>query len=471
MMTGRSHVMMGSLSNFTLRDLLDVVGLSRQHTVVELRGNDGSNVASINLKGGHLVQGASDEYDPREALNRALQAPEWCTFHVFRLDDVGTYRSFGQLGELLAHDGPTASPLAPLFGAAGFEAAPSPVHVQTIFGSAYPPAAESRIAPERPASEIRPAAAVAAIDARPIVVPAYAPAAVPWIAPEIAASQAGSAIAAAATAAPALGSLGVSLAVASPKGGVGKTTIALNLAISFARRGLRVILIDADINGDLLSLINARGSADVGTYDLLQGSGLLEGALRRTMVQGLRVLPAAGRQLPASALIVADRSAKWRGLIGQATALADVVLVDCPAGMFHGSLEILQSVSHVLGVFQAETVASRSFEMFERGLAALGDRDRPTVAGVVVNMLREDAAAARVFEALVVGDTSRRVLKTAIGRSEAFEEAAGTGMPVRLQDGDASRKAAWSFDNLASELASRLRLGEVPAHPAGSFML
>src|SRR4029079_16622808 len=51
---------------------------------------------------------------------------------------------------------------------------------------------------------------------------------------------------------------GLSLAIASPKGGVGKTTISLNLGISLAHRGLRVIVIDGDINGDLLSLINQR---------------------------------------------------------------------------------------------------------------------------------------------------------------------------------------------------------------------
>ena len=411
-MEGRSYVMMGSLSSFTLREVLDVVGLSRQHTVIELHEDDGSKVASINLKGGHLVQGASDEHDPREVLGRALEASASRTFHVFRLDDADSYHSYGRLVDLLE--------------------------------------AEATTTP------------AAAVTAKPVSKPAPVLAAVAPVAPEKRPVEPTRAAAPAA---------GVSLAVASPKGGAGKTTIALNLGISLARRGLRVIVIDADVNGDLLSLINARGSVEVGSYDLLQDPGQLESALRRTVVQGLQVLPAVGREFPKSALMAVDRTAQWSGLIRRALALADVVLVDCPAGMSHAALHVLQSVSHVLGVFQAETVASRSFEMFERALDTLAEGDRPKVAGVVVNMLRDSAASTGAYRQLVAADASRSVLKTAIRRSDAFDEAAAAATPVLLHGADASRKVAWLFDNLASELASRLPVDKAPGAGAGSFII
>jgi cellulose biosynthesis protein BcsQ len=217
-------------------------------------------------------------------------------------------------------------------------------------------------------------------------------------------------------------------------------------------------------------LINQRGSAEIGTYDLLRNPGQLDRALRRTVVHGLQILPASNRDLR-EALIAVDRTTGWRGLIRRTMGLADVVIVDCPAGMSHTTLEILQSVSHVLGVFQAETVASRSFEMFERGLDTLGESERPAVAGVVVNMLRQEPASARAYESLVAGDASRLVFQTAITRSEAFEEAAAAATPVRLHSGDASRKMAWLFDNLAAEVASRLRLAQPPPGKARSFMI
>jgi cellulose biosynthesis protein BcsQ len=109
--------------------------------------------------------------------------------------------------------------------------------------------------------------------------------------------------------------------------------------------------------------------------------------------------------------------------------------------------------------------------MFERGLAALADGERPVVAGVVVNMLRDDAVSARLYEELVAADTSRHVLETAISRSEAFEGAAAAARPIRVHEGHAARRLAASFDDLASELASRLHLVRASAERTGSFMI
>jgi chromosome partitioning protein len=410
------------------------------------------------LKGGHLVQGESDA-NPRQALGLALRAPESCTFQVFRLDDGTSYKSFGQLEQLLSDESTLRADAAPAQHEPTAEAAaPMPMPLPLP-----PPAAPAAVASLVPAPVPQPAVAESAPSSAALATP-MATATVTPIAPDdrrvsrMPGTARDSKMRMPVPAAP-----GLSLAIASPKGGVGKTTISLNLGISLAHRGLRVIVIDGDINGDLLSLINQRSVVKLGTYDLLEDPGQLEEALRATKVHGLRLLPASGREIAESAFAVADRADKWRALVREAQRLADVVIVDCPAGVTHSTAEILQSVTHVLGVFQAETVASRSFEMFERGLASFGERDRPVVAGVVVNMLRKDVASVRAYETLISTDPSRRVLETAITRSEAFEEAAAAATPVRLHGGDASRKMAWLFDNLAAELVSRLPLGQSPA--------
>jgi cellulose biosynthesis protein BcsQ len=450
--------MMGSLSNFTVREVLDVVGLSRQHTIVELHREDGGRLTAINLKGGHLVQGEADG-NPRQALGLALRAPESCSFQVFRVDDANTYKSFGQLDRLLADESSwrvDAVPAAQHEPAAEVPSTPAPA---AVVAQAEPPA------PAAPPPSMMPQPATDIAPTPNATVMPMAAATVTPIAPD---DRRVSRMPANATREtkmrmPIPAAPGLALAVASPKGGVGKTTISLNLGISLAHRGLRVIVVDADVNGDLLSLINQRTVVKLGSYDLLEDPGQLDEALRTTKVHGLRLVPASGRDVPETAFGGADRTEKWRALIREAQRLADVVIVDCPAGLTHTTAEILQSVTHVLGVFQAETVASRSFEMFERGLASLGERDRPVVAGVVVNMLRKDPASVRAYEALIASDPSRRVLDTALMRSEAFEEAAAASTPVRLHGGEASRKMAWLFDNLAAELVARLPLGQSPA--------
>jgi chromosome partitioning protein len=440
--------------------VLDVMALSRQHTVIELHREDGGRLTSINLKGGHLVQGESDS-NPRQALGLALRAPESCTFQVFRLDDGTTYRSFGQLEQLLSDESALRTDAAPAHAEPPAEAsAPPPAlpSAPAVVASLMPAPA-----PPQPIADSTPSSAA-------IATPMAAATVTPIAADDRRVSRMPGTSRDSKMRMPVPAAPGLSLAVASPKGGVGKTTISLNLGISLAHRGLRVIVIDGDINGDLLSLINQRSVVKVGTYDLLDDPGQLEEALRATKVHGLRLLPASGRDIAESAFAAADRTDKWRALVREAQRLADVVIVDCPAGVTHSSAEILQSVTHVLGVFQAETVASRSFEMFERGLASFGERERPVVVGVVVNMLRKDVASVRAYETLISIDPSRRVLETAITRSEAFEEAAAASTPVRLHGGEASRKMAWLFDNLAAELVSRLPLGQSPADQ-GAFLL
>jgi chromosome partitioning protein len=456
-MTGRSCVMTGSLSNFSVREVLDVIALSRQHTVIELHREDGGRLTSINLKGGHLVQGESDS-NPRQALGLALRAPESCTFQVFRLDDGSSYKSFGQLEQLLSDESalrvdaapprlePPADAPAPI--------ATVPLAVASLVTAPEPPPPVAESTPP-PVATVTP---MAAATITPIAPDDRRVSRMPGTARESKMRM------------PVPAAPGLSLAIASPKGGVGKTTISLNLGISLAHRGLRVIVIDGDINGDLLSLINQRSVVKLGTYDLLEDPGQLEEALRATKVHGLRLLPAAGREIAGAAFAAADRTDKWRALVREAQRLADVVIVDCPAGVTHCAAEVLQSVTHVLGVYQAETVASRSFEMFERGLASFGENDRPVVVGIVVNMLRKDVASVRAYEALISNDSSRRVLETAITRSDAFEEAAAAATPVRLHGGEASRKMAWLFDNLAAEIVSRLPLGQSPADQ-GAFLI
>ena len=429
MMDGRSYVMSGSLSDFTFNEVLDVVALSRQHTLVELREPNGSAVASINLKAGHLVRAASDSDDPRDALDRAIRADSSCMFHVYRLNDPAQYQDSGRISDVL----------------------------EDI--TARPRTAKRRSTPRRPvAPRSKPAPTpIPAPETTPVAAPTPPKASTitPAQPPNLEAPRQGS----------------VSVAVASPKGGVGKTTISLNLGISLARRGLRVTVIDADINGDILSLINSRGAAEAGTYDLLSQPDKLKSALRRTAVPGLRVLPSLGRELPDLAFGSGDHTEQWGALIAQALQSADIVLVDCPAGVTHTALQILRSVSHVLGVFQAETVASRSFEMFERALDMLRGPDGVEVAGIVVNMLRDSDTSAAAHERLKTGATGEWVLDPPIEHVSVFDEAAGAGTPVQLYDSDASRDVAWVFDALAAEVSTRLALAPRRLEAGDSFLI
>jgi chromosome partitioning protein len=249
------------------------------------------------------------------------------------------------------------------------------------------------------------------------------------------------------------------IAVASPKGGSGKTTVALNLALSLARQDQRVILVDGDINGDLLSAIDERAGARAGVFDVLLGNATVDEALRNTVLGHLRILPALGADMPGPHVTFSDYAARWRTLLSSLAERADLVLVDTPAGMFGVTHQIMSACTHVIGVQQAEVIATRSFSMFLEGLRAVPDARRPQVLGVFLNMLQvAQVASVDVLQDLCQKLPRSWLFETSIPRNSAFLEASALGVPLRMLHDKHPPAVSWLFDTLASEVLDRLDL-------------
>jgi chromosome partitioning protein len=253
--------------------------------------------------------------------------------------------------------------------------------------------------------------------------------------------------------------------VVSPKGGCGKTTISLNLALSLARQGRRVVLLDTDANGDVLSAIDAGARAKFGFYDLLSGQGSLQQALLPTVLPGFKILPAVGQALPDPDQLTADLG-RLRRLFSELAYEAEIVIVDTPAGMFGVTQPIARVSTHVLGVLQAEQIAGRSFRRFAQALDAIPPAERPAVLGVVINMLQaKHEASLSVLQAASQDFPAEWLFDTSIPRHQAFLDASFAGVPLRHLNESAPPAVAWLFDTLAAEIAERLRLPEIVAPP------
>jgi cellulose biosynthesis protein BcsQ len=249
------------------------------------------------------------------------------------------------------------------------------------------------------------------------------------------------------------------LGVVSPKGGCGKTTIALNLALSLARQDRSVILVDADLNGDVLSAISARQRASHGAVDVLADKVAPGAALLKTVLPHFRIMPALGEELPETSFLLGEHSRAWQKLLRQLSEEAEIVIVDGPAGMFGTTRQFLGGCTHVLAVLQAELIASRSFGMFTRALELIPKADRPEVVGVVLNMLQSrQGGSVGVLQQACAQLPKGWLLDTAIPRSDAFLQASEEGLPLRLLDDKNPPAVSWLFDTLASELTDRLGL-------------
>ena len=250
------------------------------------------------------------------------------------------------------------------------------------------------------------------------------------------------------------------IAIASQKGGVGKTTISLNLGLALARAGNRTLILELDAQGSLGLSLGLPDRARPGIAEVLTGAEPLEAVLTRTRDPQLHVL-CVGRVDPTTVSgfeEVLTRAGVIPGLLEKLTGEFDIVIVDCPAGLGKVTTRAIEAATHVLSPLQAEPLALRSVGQ----LLALIDRIRAEknpglqILGVVLSMFdRKTAASLEVAETLWTKFPGGIILDTIIPRDETFLEASLRGSPLLLMSKRAPPLSR-VFDQLASDVMDRI---------------
>lgn len=252
------------------------------------------------------------------------------------------------------------------------------------------------------------------------------------------------------------------ICVASQKGGVGKTTVALNTAYALASAGARCLLVDTDPQGAIgLSLRsrNRRG-AGPGLASFASGNLALADVVVRSRVPTFDLLPVgpvAAQDAHGFAIHLADGAelARLRRL-AEMDGYAYLVF-DTPAGFGGVTLGALRASDWVLTALQAEPIALRSFPQLLEVLGALREDGLPAqLLGAVLTMTqlrnRTSAAVAEEAWARLPADV---VFETTIPRDPIFLEASAQGVPVALLR-NRPPPIASLFDQLAREVQSRV---------------
>jgi chromosome partitioning protein len=250
------------------------------------------------------------------------------------------------------------------------------------------------------------------------------------------------------------------IAIASQKGGVGKTTISLNLGLALARAGQRTLILELDAQGSLGLSLGLPDRARPGIAEILTGAESLEAVLTRTRDPQLHVL-CVGRVDPTTVSgfeEVLTRSGVVPGLLEKLTADFDAVILDCPAGLGKVTTRALEAATHVLSPLQAEPLALRSVGQ----ILALIDRIRAEknpglhLLGIVLSMFdRQTPASLDVAETLWTKFPGGIILDTIIPRDETFLEASLRGSPLLLMSKRAPPLSR-VFDQLASDVMDRI---------------
>jgi chromosome partitioning protein len=253
-----------------------------------------------------------------------------------------------------------------------------------------------------------------------------------------------------------------SLVICSQKGGVGKTTLALNLACAFAQRGHRTLLIDADPQGSIgLSLRGSPADA-AGLAEVVRGETALARAAAITRIAGLAILRA-GRIAEEERIAWEARLADGRDfarVLADAREAHDLVLIDTPSGPSGPGVGALRQADFAVLPLQAEPLALRSLPRVLDLVGALREAgSRIEIAGIVLTMLQTRADGSLD----VAQEAWRRlpadlVLETYLPRDPVFLDASARGTPLMLLSRRPPPMAA-VFTQMAGELETRMRLG------------
>jgi chromosome partitioning protein len=229
------------------------------------------------------------------------------------------------------------------------------------------------------------------------------------------------------------------VALANQKGGVGKSTTAINLAAALAFQDQRVLLIDLDPQGNASSGLGIdRGVIEVSIYDVLLKESPLDDAIEPTSVRNLFVVPAtidlAGAEIELVSMF--SRETRLRAAIDEIDDDFDLVLIDCPPSLGLLTVNALTAAEEVMIPIQCEYYALEGLSQLLRNVDLVSANLNPglKVSGVVLTMYDGRTKLSREVAEQVRAYFGEVAFDTVIPRSVRLSEAPSYGEPIEAFD-------------------------------------
>ena len=252
--------------------------------------------------------------------------------------------------------------------------------------------------------------------------------------------------------------MGRIIAIANQKGGVGKTTTAINLSASLASLGKKVLAIDMDLQGNMSSGLGVdKNEVEKTVYDLIIGNIGIEECIYEEVIENLDVLPSNIDLSAAEIELIGVDNKEYilRDEVNKVKEKYDFIIIDCPPALSMLTINAMTTSDSVLVPIQCEYYALEGLSQLIHTIELVQERLNPEleIEGVVFTMYDARTNLSLQVVENVKDNLNQNIYKTIIPRNVRLAEAPSYGMPINLYD--PKSKGTESYLLLAEEVINK----------------